>query len=241
MAFFPYTTFNNSQKAIAMQAERIATLLAAGLPHTSVATIVGVTPARVSQLLKEEDFQLILAEKQAESQKKDAEELSLGAKYLEAEHILLKQVVEMAPVSDLRDVTAALRVVAERQEKAKSRMNPIVAQQPVYNTIVQLSLPAHATPELQMAQNREVISIENRNLAPLSSSGVLSLFKGLGQPKEQLPAPVGFSEGEGNDANRSLEEPARSSQEALPSYEGLKEGARKFLDSLHPAPLANSF
>lgn len=221
-----------------MQVERIATLLAAGLPHTSVATIVGISPARVSQLLKEPEFLLIFEAKKAETEKKDQEEVSLSGKYLAAEHVLLNQVMAMAHVSELRDVTAALRVVAERQEKAKSRMNPIIQSAPVYNTIVQLSLPAHATPELSYAQNREVIAIENRNLAPLSSSGVLSLFKGLDSdtqlPRTQLPAGAG----EGNDTNRSLESPTGSSSQAVPVYEGLKEGARKFLDSLHPAPFS---
>lgn len=221
-----------------MQADRIATLLAAGLPHTSVATIVGITPARVSQLLKEPEFLLIFEAKKVETEKKDQEELSLGAKYLEAEHVLLKQVVEMAPVSELRDVTAALRVVAERQEKAKSRMNPIIQSAPVYNTIVQLSLPAHATPELQMAKNREVIAIENRNLAPLSSSGVLSLFKGLEENNRKLTDQTDTISGEGNGSQSSLTSSETSSQQALPSYEGLKEGARKFLDSLHPAPFS---
>lgn len=221
-----------------MQTARIAALLASGLPHTSVATIVGISPARISQLLQTDDFKLILAEKQAESSKKDQEEVSLSAKYLEAEHILLKQVVEMAPVSELRDVTAALRVVAERQEKAKSRMNPIVSQQAVYNTIVQLSLPAHATPELSYAHNREVIAIENRNLAPLSSSGVLNLFKGLDSDSKQ-PAIQQLPEGGTNNVPRgSLEDPAEGSIQVVSSYEGLADSAKRFLDSLHPAPFA---
>jgi len=221
-----------------MQAERIATLLAAGLPHTSVATIVGISPARVSQLLKEPEFLLIFEAKKAETEKKDQEEVSLSGKYLAAEHVLLNQVMAMAHVSELRDVTAALRVVAERQEKAKSRMNPIIQSAPVYNTIVQLSLPAHATPELSYAQNREVIAIENRNLAPLSSSGVLSLFNSLDKP-QAIENTIGSSTaGEGNDTLRSIESPASGSSQAVPVYEGLKEGARKFLDSLHPAPFS---
>jgi hypothetical protein len=140
----------------------------------------------------------------------------------------------MAPISELRDVTAALRVVGERQEKAKNRMNPIVSQQAVYNTVVQLSLPAHATPELSFGGAKEVIAIENRNLAPLSSSGVLSLFKGLDTPKqlteegtnhESLPAPSSSTE---------------SHSEAL-SIKQIADGARRFLDSMHPAPFASTF
>lgn len=223
-----------------MQVERIATLLASGLPHTSVATIVGVSPARISQLLKEEDFQLILANKQSESKEKDQEELNLSAKYLEAEHTLLKQVVEMAPVSELRDITAALRVVAERQEKAKSRMNPIVAQQPVYNTIVQLALPQHAVPEMSFAANREVIAIEDRNLAPLSSTGVIGLFKGMATPRLERDS-SGKKEGDNDGPSRVLEGTERSSEETILPQNSLTEGARRFLDSLHPAPLASSY
>lgn len=225
------------------QTERIASLLATGIPHTSVATIVGISPGRVSQLLKEESFQTLLAEKQTEAAEKDTEETNLSAKYLEAEHILLKQVIEMAPVSELRDVTAALRVVAERQEKAKTRTTPILQQSPVYNTIVQLGLPAHAVPELSFGQNREVTAIENRNLAPLGSAGVLGLFNAMransaNSGKEPSHEPT-----------RTLEEATGSSQEALPSASSreaiaigkLVSGATKFLDSLHPAPYAEGF
>ena len=223
------------------QIERIATLLATGIPHASVATIVGVSPARISQITKEEGFQEILTAKQLEVQEKDIEEASLGAKYLEAEHVLLKQVIEMAPISELRDVTAALRVVAERQEKSKSRMNPVLQAAPVFNTLVQLSLPGHAVPELVFAQNREVIAIENRNLAPLSSSGVISLFKGLENNPEQAKEPAILPSGESHEPTTSLAETERSSSEALPSNQGLLAGAKKFLDSLHPAPFAGSF
>jgi hypothetical protein len=221
------------------QTERIASLLATGIPHTSVATIVGISPGRVSQLLKEESFQTLLAEKQTEAAEKDTEETNLSAKYLEAEHILLKQVIEMAPVSELRDVTAALRVVAERQEKAKTRTTPILQQSPVYNTIVQLGLPAHAVPELSFGQNREVTAIENRNLAPLGSAGVLGLFN-------SMRAHTNKQEGDKYEPARTLEEATGSPPEALPSKESIAvgkliSGATKFLDSLHPAPYAGSF
>lgn len=228
------------------QTERIASLLATGIPHTSVATIVGISPGRVSQLLKEESFQTLLAEKQTEAAEKDTEETNLSAKYLEAEHILLKQVIEMAPVSELRDVTAALRVVAERQEKAKTRTTPILQQSPVYNTIVQLGLPAHAVPELSFGQNREVTAIENRNLAPLGSAGVLGLFQKMSSNHADAIRP----EGEHSHVPaRTLEEAAGSSSQAISSAGSreaiaigkLVSGATKFLDSPHPAPLAGNF
>ncbi len=217
-----------------MQTERIATLLASGLPASSVATIVGLSPARIAQLQKEEDFMLILEAKRIEVKDKDQEELSISAKYLEAEHVLIKQVIEMAPVSELRDVVGALRVVAERQEKAKSRVNPIVQSSPVYNTLVQLQLPAHAIPRpaIEFTAAKEVIAIEDRNLAPLSSKGVVSLFQSLDNNK--LTAA-----GERNEPSTSPSEAKGSSQTAIPSASSasLISGAKRFLDSfVSPKP-----
>jgi len=231
------------------QRERIATLLVAGLLPAQVATIVGVAPGRISQIMKEEDFALFLSAKEAENKDVDIEEVSLSGKYLAAEHALLAQVLSMAPSSELRDVTAALRVVAERQERAKSRMNPIVQQAPVYNTIVSLSLPAHAVPELTFSGTKEVIAIENRNLAPLSSKGVLSLFKDMAAHKDDpTDAISNTSDGENHEPTRTLAEATGSPAESLPFQEPIEvenpssgklaEGARRFLDSLHPAPSA---
>lgn len=221
-----------------MQIDRIATLIASGLPDEAVGTIVGLSPGRISQIKKEDSFQLLLAEKRALVEEKDAEEVSISAKYLAAEHALLKQVVEMAPVSELRDVVGALRVVAERQERAKARVNPIVQGAPVLNQVIQLQLPDHAVPRaaMNLTSTREVIAIENRNLAPLSSSGVLDLFKGM------EPADIS-NKGEGHEPSASLKDSERGSQAALSqaSSQTLADSAKKFLDSLHPAPLARSF
>lgn len=175
-----------------MNTDRVATLLSTGLKPSQVATIVGVSPARISQLLTDENFSLLLASKTAEQEKEDIEEASITAKYVAAEHALINQVMEMAPVSELRDVTAALRVVSERQEKMKARTNPIAAAQIVNQTIVSVSLPSHAIPgqAIQMTSNKEVISIGEKTLAPMPSQAVTNLFSSLkeGNKNEQSPS-----------------------------------------------------
>ena len=170
-----------------MNIERVTTLLASGLKPSHVASIVGVSPARISQLMSsDKEFQDLLLKKNAEAEKEDIEEKALGSKYHAAEHLLLDQVLQMAPVSELRDVTAALRVVAERQEKFKTRMNPIVQSSSVLQTIVQISLPSHSlpAPEITLTREREVMSIDARNLAPLSSTGVTNLFSKMRAEEE---------------------------------------------------------
>lgn len=200
-----------------MNKERIATLLASGLSVSSVATIVGVSPARISQLKEEEGFDILYAGKLAEVQKKDAEEVSISAKYLEAEHILIKQIMEAAPVSELPAITAALRVVAERQDRAKLRANPVMQQTPVYNTIVQLTMPVHAMPEIAFSQTREVIAIENRALTPMSSKAVVDMFTSMDADKE----------GDTHDTLPSLDNPEESSVQAIPIAEYSKGNSRQ--------------
>ncbi len=166
-----------------MNIERITTLLASGLKPSNVASIVGCSPARISQLSTDEKFQNMLAAKIAELEADDVEEKTLSAKYLSAEHTLLNQIIEMAPVSELRDVTAALRVVAERQEKAKIRLNPVQGTT-IINQTVQIAVPSHTLPEISLTKDLEVISVNTLNLAPLTSEGVTNLFKSMKEVKE---------------------------------------------------------
>lgn len=168
-----------------MNHDRIINLLATGLKPAQVATIVGISPARLSQLAQDEDFNLKLAAKTEELSKTDIEEVSLNAKYHAAEVALVSQVLQMAPAADLRDITAALRVVGERQDKRKLVTNPVpVGDRVILNQVIQLNLPNHATPELFLSSSREVLAINEKQLTPMSSEGVTSLFKSLNQNKD---------------------------------------------------------
>ena len=170
-----------------MNIERITTLLASGLKPSNVASIVGCSPARISQLSADPHFQDLLSAKIAEAEESDVEEKTITAKYIAAEHILLNQIIEMAPVSELRDVTAALRVVAERQEKAKTRLNPVQGTT-IINQTVQIAIPSHTLPEISLTKDLEVVSVNTLNLAPLTSEGVTNLFKNLKADKEAVEA-----------------------------------------------------
>lgn len=168
-----------------MNQERAANLLASGISPSQVASIMGVSPARISQLLKEPEFALSLAAKEAEIASGDIEEITLTAKYHAAESALIQQVMEMAPMAELKDVTAALRVVGERRIAKEQARNPIpLGGNTIINNIVQLSLPSHALPEISITKQKEIISIGDRNLAPMTSTGVTNLFKKIGNDHE---------------------------------------------------------
>ena len=195
-----------------MNIERITTLLASGLKPSNVASIVGCSPARISQLSHEQHFQDLLASKIAEAEESDVEEKTITAKYIAAEHILLNQIIDMAPVSELRDVTAALRVVAERQEKAKTRLNPVQGTT-IINQTVQIAVPSHTLPEISLTKDLEVISVNTLNLAPLTSEGVTNLFKNLKADKEAIE--MQKIEENANEQGRILREAEETFGEAL--------------------------
>lgn len=167
-----------------MNLERVTTLLASGIQPSQVASIIGCSPARISQLYNSsEEFKNLLAEKKALADKQSEEEEILTTKYHAAEHILIKQIIDLAPASDMRDVTAALRVVSERQDKVKTRCNPI---QPatIINQVVAISIPNHTLPEIHLTKDREVTSVNAFNIAPLTSQGVTNLFKEMKKERE---------------------------------------------------------
>ena len=195
-----------------MNIERITTLLASGLKPSNVASIVGCSPARISQLSADPHFQDLLAAKVAEAEESDVEEKTITAKYIAAEHILLNQIIDMAPVSELRDVTAALRVVAERQEKAKTRLNPVQGTT-IINQTVQIAVPSHTLPEISLTKELEVISVNTLNLAPLTSEGVTNLFKNLKADKEAIE--MQKIEENANEQGRILREAEETFGEAI--------------------------
>jgi hypothetical protein len=167
------------------QINRIATLLASGLNQAQVSSIVNVSPSRIAQITATDDFKLIYADKKAAHEKEDVEKLAIAAKYLSAEHALLDHVISSVPNMEAKDATNALRIVAERQDKAAARINPVHGNVVVHQNIVQLTLPTHAVPEILLNSDREVIAIDNKTLAPLSSDAVTNLFKHLSNKENE--------------------------------------------------------
>jgi len=205
-----------------MNLERVTTLLASGIQPSQVASIIGCSPARISQLYNSsEEFKNLLAEKKALADKQSEEEEILTTKYHAAEHILIKQIIDLAPASDMRDVTAALRVVSERQDKVKTRCNPI---QPatIINQVVAISIPNHTLPEIHLTKDKEVTSVNAFNIAPLTSQGVTNLFKEMKKERE-------LAKIEELAESVDIAEQQSSSQEFL-KLESFRESKQEFLD-----------
>ena len=176
--------------ALNSQQERIIGFLAQGLKAAQVASIVGCTPAYISQLCApdgaNEAFREALTEKAKElSSSGDIEETTVSSKYLSMEHKLLKTIEDRLGEAEFPALVNALKVVGERQEKRALRKAGLsVAQQgTLVQNIVNITVPAHALPEFRMNQNLEVTAIGDRIMAPMSSDAVRQLFK-----SRKLPA-----------------------------------------------------
>lgn len=158
---------------------RIMKYLADGVKPVDISTIVGCTPAYVSQLLKDEDFKAELEEyMQTHSSAPDAEDTRLTTRYVNIEHKLLSAMEGAMADAKLGEITRALEVVAKRQIDVKTLNKPVVPTTQV--TMVSLTLPASskiAAPKVIMNEAQEVIAIGNNVLAPMSSEGVKSMFQ----------------------------------------------------------------
>ena len=159
-----------------MKKDLILNYLSQGLKPSQVASIVGVTPAYISQLLKQEDFATTLQAKSADAEKEYSEDKTLTNKYLALEHTVLNNIENAMLGADLRDLTATLRVISERQDRRAIRALPQIGAGQPTQVVVNLMLPQHAVPEYLVNPQREVIAIEGKPLAPMSSDGVKNLF-----------------------------------------------------------------
>ena len=171
--------------------ERILHYLASGIKPAQIATIVGCSPAYISQLLKTEEFQKEL-EDMLLQKPADAEETDLDNKYVSLEHQILKQIDLALVDAELPALTRALEVVAKRQDMRFSRKHPIqtTAFGGLNVQVVTLNLPAHAIPSpiIELNSKGEILAINNQNLAPMSSEGVKNLFSQIVEAKKAVPA-----------------------------------------------------
>lgn len=160
---------------------RILNYLANGLKAADVATIVGCSPAYISQLLAEDSFKEELRAKLID-QPEDAGEVRLDVRYEGLEHKLLSAMEVSLVDAELPAITRALEVITKRQMMNKQIKNPAL-QNGVNITMVSLTLPAHSVhqkaPLVQLNSQQEVISIEGMPLAPMASSSVKDLFATL--------------------------------------------------------------
>lgn len=164
--------------------ERIKQYLADGLKASQVASVVGCSPAYISQLLKNPDF---VAEIEAlkVDQNKGADQL-LETKYEALESQIVSEISNRLGEAEFPHLTKALEAVTKARESKDKRRDPSRYAAVSTVTVVPIYVPPHAlqAPVMQLNAQGEVVSIDNKPLAPLSSEGVKSLFSQIQERKE---------------------------------------------------------
>lgn len=160
--------------------DRIRAYLADGLTAAQTATIIGCSPAYISQLMKDEDFKASVAAALIDNQKPVDE--VLATRYTSLEHSIVQRMQEELPGAELPHLTKALEAVTKAQDMKFKHKNPGLGNgNTIIQNVVSVSMPAHALPKpvVQVNEKSEVVAIDNRPLAPMSSGGVRNMFKQL--------------------------------------------------------------
>jgi len=166
--------------------------LALGLRPSQVASIVGVSPGRISQLLSLDSTKQFLAEA-AILERESCEAEILEGKETAAKHLLLDAICSRQSEASFPELVKAYEVISRVPASVNRILSP--GQNVFSGTVVQISVPARAIPEIQITKDKEVIAIGDRALAPLPSGQVTNLFSRMrGEQNEQICIPSGSEE-----------------------------------------------
>lgn len=184
--------------------ERIKEYLADGLKPAQIVTLLGCSPAYISQLLSNPQYKAEVEAAMAANDKPQDELLT--NRYVSVEAAILKQMEIAIDGAELPHLSKALDSITRAQESKAKIRNPALAGGTNLQTIVQISLPAHAlpAPTAQLNDKGEVIAIDNKVLAPMSANGVKNLFSQIKEKREEneFATKVPFNEA----SNESIEQ-----------------------------------
>ena len=156
--------------------DRIKHYLANGLKASEVASVLGCSPAYISQLLKKE-VEAAMLDNQAPASDR------LDVKYESLEHAIIAQMQSAVIGAELPHLSKALEAITKAQDIRHKQKNPALVNGPqLVQQVVNITLPAHAlqVPALTLNEKSEVIAIDSRPMASMSSDGVKNLFSQLG-------------------------------------------------------------
>lgn len=172
--------------------QRVVKFLAQGLKPAQVASIIGITPARISQLAQEPGFEEALALEREQYEVSDSDAAAaalLNSKYMALESKLIDTVDANAALMEPRDLVRALDVIGQRAQRMAQRATPRLEHAGSPGLTVNINLPNHALPEYQVNAQSEIIAIDNKPMAPLPAAGVKALFAGLKAKAVELAQP----------------------------------------------------
>lgn len=174
--------------------DRIASLLARGMPPSQVALLTACQQSYVSQLLADPDFKAYVADLMQEQAEKEGgstqqeERNHYRDRLASAEHKILDHIVSNIHNSTVREAAAVLTAVGQRRDTmegigGKGVMAAIAAEvqtNPDGSTttrMVQITMPDICLPELKMAGANEIVAIGDRSTAPMPAGALRKILQ----------------------------------------------------------------
>lgn len=147
--------------------ERAITLLGNGLGPEQVATAVGVTASRISQLLADTAFATAVAELRFQNLQKHNE---IDASYDTLEETLIEKLADVLPLM-IRpmEILKAIQIVNGAKRRGQSAPEQITHQ----NTVVNLVMPTQIIQKFQMNSNNLITNVGSQTLETIQSSRLL--------------------------------------------------------------------
>ena len=165
--------------------ERALALLGQGLGAEVVASAVGVSPSRISQLISDPEFAAKVAELRFSNLVKHN---ARDEKYDKLEDKLLDKMENLLPfMMKPFEVLKAISVINSAKRRGISTPEQITGQQ----TVIPLTLPAailqnFSAKNIQVNIHNQVIKAGDQELVTVQSSRMDSLVSQLSQPKKEL-------------------------------------------------------
>ena len=212
-----------------MNLHRIASLEANGLNATQIASIVNLSPGRISQVQSLDEYKELLLGAKAETEKPDAEDKAIDAKYISAEHSLVDKMISLLPSADMRETILALKTVCDRKAhtiKSNINHNGLLNKDGIYlNQTITINLPKHIVeqhkPIMDVTPSREIVAVDGKTLSPLQSGEVTKLFQSIkGIQTNQLMEPNNndsIRKGDNNEYQRNTIKEDRGSKKDVSS------------------------
>jgi hypothetical protein len=151
--------------------ERAIKLLGNGLAPEQVATAVGVTPSRISQLLADQTFATAVAELRFQNLQRHND---TDAAYDDLEDALIEKLADVLPLMVRpQEILRAIQVVNGAKRRGQSAPEQVVHQ----NTVVNLVMPTQIIQKFQMNSNNQITSAGTQTLETIQSHTLLSKAK----------------------------------------------------------------
>jgi hypothetical protein len=151
--------------------ERAIKLLGSGVNPEQVATAIGVTPSRISQLLADQDFATAVAELRFASLQRHNE---TDAAYDSLEDALIEKLADVLPLMVRpAEILKAIQVVNGAKRRGQSAPEQITHQ----NTVVNLIMPTQIIQKFSMNSNNQITNVGSQTLETIQSGTLLARSK----------------------------------------------------------------